>query len=214
VNNGSDAAIADYLVDRPFIPNGGEPKEQRPPTQGLYSLKRSVVAVGEIVDCDDIEASVEQCYADMRANVAGAAGHQNHVEAFRIRPAGFGPGRPNCKPCLECVVCRSGRRQSRLSPHSRQRPTAIALKGYPLSRPPTSLKRGRYHGLQRRLRPGQALISHQKIEFALQAARCRLARLNAHSWVKCGDDACFTSQPIGDPSACPASAAKPARPGG
>jgi hypothetical protein len=55
-----------------------------------------MVAVGEVVDCNDIEASVEQCHTDMRANVAGAASHQNHVEAFRIRPASIGVARPNC----------------------------------------------------------------------------------------------------------------------
>jgi hypothetical protein len=45
-------------------------------------LKRGLVAVGEIVDCDNIEAGVQQRHADMGPDVAGASGQEDHVEHF------------------------------------------------------------------------------------------------------------------------------------
>jgi hypothetical protein len=59
VNDRGHPLGAKYLVDGLFIPDVGVPEDERPPADGLYPFERGFVAVGEIVDHDDIEAGVQ-----------------------------------------------------------------------------------------------------------------------------------------------------------
>jgi len=65
VNNRSHSVGTKYFVDGFFIPDVGAPEDERPPADGLYPFERGFVAVGEIVDSDNVEPGVQQSDTDM-----------------------------------------------------------------------------------------------------------------------------------------------------
>ena len=69
MNDGGHFTSAKYLVDRRFIADVGMPKDERSPADFLYTFERGLVAVGEIVNCDDIESGVQQRDADLGPDV-------------------------------------------------------------------------------------------------------------------------------------------------
>jgi hypothetical protein len=95
VNNRGHSAGANFIVDSLFIPDVGVPKDERPPADQLYPFERGFVAVGEIVDCDDVEPGVQQRDADMGPDVAGAS---NQPDQQRHLP--YWPNRLPCNDCL------------------------------------------------------------------------------------------------------------------
>lgn len=92
VNDRSHSEGAKYFTDRLFIPDIGEPKDERTPADGLHPLERSLVAVGEIVDGDDVKPGVQQRDTDVGPDVAGTSGHQDHVGRL--------PHSHNRHPCI------------------------------------------------------------------------------------------------------------------
>jgi hypothetical protein len=59
VNDRGHSTVTKYFVDGLFVPDVGVPEDERPPADGLYPFERGFVAVGEIVDCDDVEPGVQ-----------------------------------------------------------------------------------------------------------------------------------------------------------
>jgi hypothetical protein len=82
VNNGIHSESTEDVIHSFFIPDVGVPKDELPPANRLYSVQSGSVAIGQVVDRDDIEPGVEQGDADMGPDVASASGQQDHVEHF------------------------------------------------------------------------------------------------------------------------------------
>jgi hypothetical protein len=79
-----DSTTADDLVDCLFVSDIGLPKDERASPEGLYPFEGGSVTVGQIVDYHDLEPGLQQCQTDMRADVAGASGHQDHVRPLSV----------------------------------------------------------------------------------------------------------------------------------